>query len=137
MFFSKILVISRLNGALEFLELGDRLSHNVDTENVVLPSMRRKTHSNPPSWKTIINSVSHDQFPCHSRRAHSKTISVLATYKDLVVSGSYDNLLKVINTSLVAKDHLQITRTYNFCSQALPSCGEGMTLVTKLHRFQV
>ncbi|CAB4021785.1 sterol regulatory element-binding cleavage-activating -like, partial [Paramuricea clavata] len=91
---SKILVVSRLNGALEFLELGDRLSHNVDTENVVLPSMRRKTHSNPSSWKTIINSVSHDQFPCHSRRAHSKTISVLATYKDLVVSGSYDNLLK-------------------------------------------
>lgn len=99
LFFSKVLVLSRLDGVLEFLELGDRFSTDGVTENsensVILPSMRRKAHTCPSSWKTVVNSVSNDQFPCHFCRAHRKTISVLATCKDLVISGSFDNLLKV------------------------------------------
>lgn len=102
--FSKILVISRLNGFLEFFELGGRLSHENVAENsqnnVLLPSMRKKTNLNPSAWKTIMNNLPNDPIPCHSCRAHTKTISVLATCKDLVISGSFDNLLKVTDTIL-------------------------------------
>ena len=48
-----------------------------------------------------MNSVPNDAIPCHSCRAHTKTISVLATCKDLVISGSFDNLLKVIDKILL------------------------------------
>ena len=104
---SKILVISRLNGLLEFLELGNRLSQNAVRENLKnmsLPSMRKKIHSNHSTWKSVINSVSNDVFPCHSCRAHKVTISVLATCKDLVISGSFDNLLKVMKSPVAVED---------------------------------
>lgn len=90
--------MSRLNGGLEFLGIGDRLSlGKVLNESDRLPSMqRRKTHSNHSSLKTVTNSVSNDQFPYHTCRAHRKIISVLEICKDLVITGSYDNLLKVM-----------------------------------------
>ena len=81
------------------------MSHENVTENsknnALLPSMRKKTSHNPSAWKTIMNSVPNDAIPCHSCRAHTKTISVLATCKDLVISGSFDNLLKVIDNILL------------------------------------
>lgn len=64
--------------------------------------MRKKTNLHPSAWKTIMNSVPSDPIPCHSCRAHTKTISVLETCKDLVISASFDNLLKVINTIVTA-----------------------------------
>ncbi|XP_028415687.1 LOW QUALITY PROTEIN: sterol regulatory element-binding protein cleavage-activating protein-like [Dendronephthya gigantea] len=97
MFHGAKFVISRLNGFLEFIDLGDRFSEN-SSNSSSMPSMRKKMHSNPSSWKTIMNSVSNDHFPSHSCRAHGKTISVISVCKDLVISGSVDNLLKVFRS---------------------------------------
>ena len=99
---SNILIVSRLNGLLEFIELGNRLREpQIESSTFSKPhhvplSMKKKVHSNLPCWQVITNGVHNDVYPCYSCRAHRKTISVLATSKDLLISGSYDNLLKVV-----------------------------------------
>lgn len=101
---SKVLVLSRLDGALEFLELDNRFPRANDTStnskaSSLSSSMKKKLHSNYSCLKTITNSLLQcDSYPCYSCRAHRKTINVLKACKDLIITASCDHLLKVFRS---------------------------------------
>lgn len=98
LFCSRTIVVCRLNGYIEFTELGNRLLpdfSSASNKNGLLANLRKKTQSNPSSWRFIKDSVSNQQFICHFNRAHGKTVSVVEICKDLVITASFDSLLKV------------------------------------------
>ncbi|XP_046846812.1 sterol regulatory element-binding protein cleavage-activating protein-like [Xenia sp. Carnegie-2017] len=98
---NRTIVVCRLNGYIEFTELGNRLLpdfSSASNKNGLLANLRKKTQSNPSSWRFIKDSVSNQQFICHFNRAHGKTVSVVEICKDLVITASFDSLLKVFRS---------------------------------------